>query len=852
MKNFKHLFTALLLMCATMAFAQEVFYSKDGIKYKIDKETKQAKVVADKTKYSGDLVIHETIEFNDVTYYVISIEEDAFYNCSGLTSITIPNSVTSIENYAFSGCSGLKSITIGNSVTSIGSGAFKGCAGLTNIIIPNSVTSIGGSAFKECSSLTSIEIPNSVTSIGDSAFKECSSLTSIEIPNSVTSIGDNAFEATAWYDNQPDGIIYVGKVLHTYKGTMPKNTSIVIKEGTLNIGEYAFSGCDGLTSITIPNSVTSIGEYAFNGCDGLTSITIPNSFTSIGERAFYNCSGLKSITIPNSVTSIEWDAFALCSSLTNITIPNSVTSIGQGVFWKCSGLTSIEIPNSVTSIGVSAFEDCSALKSVTIGNGVISIGQNAFFRCNNLTSVHISDISAWCNIDFNNYSANPLYYAKNLYLNSELITDLVIPDDVTKIKKSAFYYCYKLKSVTIPNSITSIEQDAFAECSGLTAVHISNLSAWCNIDFNNYSANPLYYAKNLYLNGNLITDLVIPNDITEIKKLAFNHCSGLTSVEIPNNITTIESSVFSGCSELERVTIGNSVTSIGNNTFGSCKKLTCITIPNSVTSIGSGAFKECSSLTSIEIPNSVTSIESDAFRYCSGLTNVTIGSGIKKINEYSFANCNNLADVYCLATTVPTTNGYAFSPQNITLHVPAEAINKYKATSPWSKFGTIVAFDGEKCATPVISYDNGKLSISCKTEGAEFTTTVINSYAKTYQTDTFDLAAEYNITVYATATGYENSETVNAILCWIENGENDESNNVINIPATAALVTSSNGVLTISCSLDGEKVAIYTTDGTLIATATIENSFAAVATGLSKGTVAIVKIGEKSVKVAVN
>ncbi len=852
MKNFKHLFTALLLMCATMAFAQEVFYSKDGIKYKIDKETKQAKVVADKTKYSGDLVIHETIELNDVTYYVISIEEDAFYNCSGLTSITIPNSVTSIENCAFWECSGLTSIEIPNSVTSIGVSAFKGCAGLTNIIIPNSVTSIGSGAFKECSSLTSIEIPNSVTSIGD-----------------------NAFEATAWYDNQPDGIIYVGKVLHTYKGTMPKNTSIVIKEGTLNIGEYAFSGCDGLTSITIPNSVTSIGERAFNGCSGLTSITIPNSFTSIGEGAFYNCSGLKSITIPNSVTSIEWDAFARCSSLTNITIPNSVTSIGQGAFWECSGLTSIEIPNSVTSIGEYAFEDCSALKSVTIGNGVISIGSGAFFRCNNLTSVHISDISAWCNIDFYNNEDNPLYYAKNLYLNSELITDLVIPDDVTKIKKSAFYYCYKLKSVTIPNSITSIEQDAFAECSGLTAVHISNLSAWCNIDFNNYSANPLYYAKNLYLNGNLITDLVIPNDITEIKKLAFNHCSGLTSVEIPNNITTIESSVFSGCSELERVTIGNSVTSIGNNAFGSCKKLTCITIPNSVTSIGeyvfqkcdsltnvtignsvtsigSGAFKECSSLTSIEIPNSVTSIERDAFRYCSGLTNVTIGSGIKKINEYSFASCNNLADVYCLATTVPTTNGYAFSPQNTTLHVPAEAINKYKATSPWSKFGAIVAFDGEKCATPVISYDNGKLSISCKTEGAEFTTTVINSYAKTYQTDTFDLAAEYNITVYATATGYENSETVNAILCWIENGENDESNNVINIPATAVLITSSNGVLTISCPLDGEKVAIYTTDGTLIATATIENSFAAVATGMSKGTVAIVKIGEKSVKVAVN
>ena len=807
MKFLKHLFTALLLMCATTAFAQKVFCSKDGIRYNIDKETKQAKVVADETKYFGDFVIPETIESSGVTYYVISIEEDAFYNCSGLTSIEIPNSVTNIGDFAFRGCSGLTRVTIGNSVTNI-----------------------GNSAFKECSSLTSIEIPNSVTSIGSSAFEGCSGLASIVVPSSVTSIGDDAFEETAWYDNKPDGVVYVHNILYKYKGTMPSNTSVVVKDGTLGIAEYAFSGCDGLKSITIPNSVTSIGEYAFNLCDGLKSVTIPNSITSIGESAFYN-SGLTSITIPNSVTSIGKDAFALCTSLTNITIPNSVTCIGQGAFWDCTSLTSIEIPNSVTSIGKYAF-DSSGLKSVTIGNSVTSIGEYAFIRCNNLTSVHISDISAWCNIDFSNIESNPLYFAKNLYLNDELITDLVIPNDVTEIKKNAFYYCYKLKSVTIPNCVTSIDQDAFAECSGLTAVHISDLSAWCNIDFYNSNANPLCYARKLYLNGNLVTGLVIPNDITKIKKLAFYRCSGLT-----------------------RVTIGNSVTNIGNSAFKECSSLTSIEIPNSVTSIGSSAFEECSSLTSIEIPNSVTSIESRTFDGCSGLKSVTIGSGVKYINDRSFAECKNLADVYCLATTVPTLYNNPFNnsnPQNITLHVPAKAINEYKAKATWSKFGTIVAFDGEKCATPVISYDNGKLSISCNTEGAEFTTTVTNNYAKTYNANTFDLAAEYNITVYATATGYENSETINAILCWIENGENDDTTNVINIPATAVLVTSSNGVLSISCPIDGEEVAVYTTDGTLIATATIENSFTAVATGLSKGAVAIVKIGEKSVKVAVN
>ena len=212
--------------------------------------------------YQGNVVIPEEVTYMNRTRKVTSIGYGAFYGCSGLTSVIIPNSVTSIGSYAFEYCSGLTSIEIPNSVTSIESGAFQNCSKLTSITIGNSVTSIGSYAFDGCSGLTSVTIPNSVKSIGDQAFCECSGLTSIEIPNSVTSIGG-----------------------------------------------YAFRYCSGLTSVTIGNSVTSIGSYAFDGCSGLTSVTIPNSVTSIGIEAFYGCKSLTSITIPNSVTSIGQRAF---------------------------------------------------------------------------------------------------------------------------------------------------------------------------------------------------------------------------------------------------------------------------------------------------------------------------------------------------------------------------------------------------------------------------------------------------------------------------------------------------------------------------------------------------------------
>jgi len=357
--------------------------------------------------------LRDVIRNNPTKYVILDLSEstltnisyDVFSSCTNLTGIIIPNGVISIAN-------------------DVGNAPFANCTNLTSVTIPNSVTYIGDSTFYGCSSLASVTIPNRVTNIGKYAFRDCSSLADINIPDSVTTIGYWAFSNTAWLNNQPDGLVYAGKVAYMYKGTMPANASILLIDGTKSITDQAFYNCTNLIgTLTIPNSVTYIGDWAFLGCSGLTTgtLTIPNSVTTIGKQAFYGCR-FTSVTIGSGVTSIGEDAFVY-GNLTEITvdygntayssqegilynknkttlvrypasktdstftIPNSVTSIESDAFYGCSYLTSVIIPNSVTSIGSSAFYNCSYLTSVIIPDSVTSIGWSAFVNGTRLTSV---------------------------------------------------------------------------------------------------------------------------------------------------------------------------------------------------------------------------------------------------------------------------------------------------------------------------------------------------------------------------------------------------------------------------------------------------------------------------------
>ena len=447
-------------------------------------------------KYKGSIVDNPNIVLKEGT---TEISEGAFQSCSGLKSISIPESVTTIGNSAFygcaelaeitipqnvtsvgsafTGCSGLKTITIlcptvgqwfrqlpsvqhvilGDAVTNIANYAFQGCNGLKTINLPEGLESIGSYAFSGCGEIASVIIPKKVAIIGDYAYQGCSSLASVSIGNDNTLIGYKAFDGTEWYNSQNDGVVYIGKIAYSYKGTMPSNTDVILREGTKSLAAGVFSDCVGLSSVIIPESVTSIGKSSFEGCLSLKSVLLPSLLTSIEEKTFSGCSDLASISIPSNVSSIGSSAFYGCSNLKTIAIPEGVTKIEPSTFKGCTALSSVTLPISLASIGLYSFQGCVSLASITIPRNVESIGGLAFEGCT-LTTVKVemdepvdiltSVFSYQSNYTYISYTNNATLYvpvgSKTAYEKAEVwktfkdISEYVLPTDVSYLLDAVY------------------------------------------------------------------------------------------------------------------------------------------------------------------------------------------------------------------------------------------------------------------------------------------------------------------------------------------------------------------------------------------------------------------------------
>ena len=683
--------------------------------------------------YSQNLFIND-VEVKDLVIIpnsVTSIGGVAFYNCSGLTSVTIPDFVTSIGSAAFFGCKALTSVTIGNSVTSIGDYAFAGCSSLTSITIPNSVTSIGNYAFEYCSSLTSVTIPESVTSIGQRAFYSCYQVECLSVPNSVTEIGSNAFY------NMPL-VVYGGTATGSPWGA-GRVISPSLVDGDLIFEDEAhtiLAQCltTAMGEIVIPSTVTTIRKEAFRDCTGLTAITIPTGVTTIESSAFYNCTGVISITIPESVTTIGTNAFSnvyniqyngtatgspwgartvggyiegylvydseqktavvRCHTLAtgSILLPQSLIAIEGEAFEDCKDITSINLPESLITIGAKAFSGCNNITSITIPKNVTTIGGDAFRGCTNMTSV------VWNAKNCEGYNGSGLWlgvpigtigtFGQGLYGN-EYITSFTFGPEVEKIPK---YICYDMPNLTeiiIPESVKTIGACAFKYCTGLTSITI-----------------PTSVTR---IEGDGETEI----DIYQHGDGAFAG-SGITSIIIPDSVTYLGIGTFKGCKNLKTATIGNGVTCFYNQMFYECTSLESVKLPDNLTTLGAACFEGCISLDSINLPNTLEYISSYAFSGCSGLQSITIPEMVTQIGSNAFYDCTALTSITCESVIPPScyvSSSFGNCPMDLPVSVPCGGYDLYLASDEWSLFTNLQA-PAVPYALSVVSNDPSMGSVS--------------------------------------------------------------------------------------------------------------------------------------------
>jgi len=632
----KKIYSALIVLLSFVCtYAYDLEYQ--GFYYDIDFDDKTMTVVHVMNNpnipyrgyCSGRITIPSSIRFGDNDYKVTAIGTNAFNNCSEITSVTIPNSITKIERYAFYGCTSLSSVNIPESVSFIDQYAFD-CENIDTLIWDNDKVTFSSSLFAFLPNLKHVTLGNIITETNP--FEYCENL-----------------------------------------------TSATILDGTTSIQDYLFGGCSGLKDISIPESVRSIGDGAFWSCTGLTSIDIPDGVKAIGNSAFKNCSNLKSFIIPAGIKTIENGTFSDCSSLTSIAIPESITRIEANAFEYCSDLSLVVLPDNLSFIGANAFAYC-GLTNIVIPAHVDSIGVfyyndqfyyfddqfyiiNPFIGCSNLRSITIDPNNK--RYDSRNNCNAIIETASNTLLACSNNTSFTIPESVTAIENGAFSGCKDLTSLVIPEKITKIETGALSGLSSLSSIVVDpNNTVYDSRD----NCNALIETKSntliLACKTTTVPESVTvtnewtfkgidwgkdePDGVLYINDLLYGYKGNMpqgTQIVVRDGTKRIASSAFSGCTGLTSITIPESVTSIGYKAFGDCTGLSSIVIPESVTNIDMYAFSGCTSLKSITIPGSVENIEQCVFEGCSGLTTVYIQDGVTSIDYSAFEGCRSIKTI---------------------------------------------------------------------------------------------------------------------------------------------------------------------------------------------------------------
>lgn len=352
------------------------------------------------------------------------------------------------------------------------------------------------------------------------------------------------------------------------------------------------------------------------------------------------------------------------------------------------------------------------------------------------------------------------------FADSPYLISVKFGDGLEEIGARAFSYCSSLQSITFGNSVKSIGTEAFYGCSSLNQIYISDLKRWCMIDFTSSAANPLYYAHHLYLNKKELKQLFIPEGIENIKKYAFYGGSNITTLDVPSGVSEIGDCAFSGCSSLASVNFPESLTKIGLMSFYNCNSLEEIELSDDITTIDESAFYGCSKLQKLKLPQNLQIIKSSAFCGCSSLRSVTIPSTVEFIFQYAFSfSASETVEFFMKEEYPPLAYENSF-PSGAKFYVPDGSIEPYQNVVPWKDYElhTFSSSGPEKCATPVIIYKNGTLSFTSETPDAEFHYLITSADAQKNTSSSLNVSGKLLVRVYASKSGYEDSETVESAI----------------------------------------------------------------------------------------